>query len=530
MQNNIRRFLFGMGQITCLAVIVFMAGCSDAGKRAAGRNLQEATSKARRLYDKASSILSNPKLVNKNSVKTVEIETLSPNVLRVLDQAEKILTTSLRENYEDRKGDMDSIPQGDVAIAKMTLGMVRNLRGQYYIWSTEKALKTATSSLNNSLTGLSNTELTNGVIFSFQQRIKNSTDSIKELNAKADSINKDKAEVVEKKKTLNLKIAAHRDEIAQLEKVIAEDSLKASRLQKESSLTTGMESLKKLESALEIEEKIHANHFKIKNIDDKIKVLAGDIDFHQYQITQADHRLTQIGKKREGWELKASQDREYLKKESLKVEALIKVVVAWQESSGTACQNAQNMAEKALSTLSAAKMDFRQAAKLKSSQKAQILGEGGQSNIKGALLQMTLWDMNRRLDRFAKRAEGVWSQLHVDKPAQAAVETLQKFIERTNDSAEKAIVDSKAAVSLKESAVKAGANDRRWYFQRDLVGAYITYAQALEVGGREQVAAEVLAKASELLVEIQRRAKAAGEYPSILELKKLIEAVSGKTS
>jgi len=529
-QNNVRRFLCGMRQITCLAVILFLAGCSDAEKRAVGRNLQEATSKAQRLYAKANSTLSNPKLMGKRGARTIETETLSPDVLRTLDQAEKILTTSLRENYENRKGDVDSLPQKDVAIAKMTLGMVRNLRGQYYIWSTGKALETATSSLNSALTEVSNTEAADSVVFSFQQRIKNSTDSIKELNAKADSINKGKADVVEKKKTRDMKIEAHRDEIAQLEKAIADDSVEASRLKKESSLTTGMESLKKLESALKFEKKIHANRFKIKDIDDKIKVLTGEVDFYQYQITQADYKLTQIDKKRKGWELKASQDREYLQSEILKVESLLKTVAAWQISTGKACETAQKMAEKALIALSAAKKDFSQAAKLKSDKKAQIIGLGGQSNIKIAVLQMTLWDVNRRLDRFVKRAEGVLGQLHVGKPSEAAVGTLKEFIEKTKDSEAAAVTDSKAAVSLKEKAVKAASGDRRWYFQRDLAGAYIIYAQALEVSGKDQEAADVLSKASALLVEIQRKAKTAGESPSVQELKKLIETESGKTS
>ncbi len=519
-----------MGQVICLTLIVFTAGCSDAEKRAAGRNLQQATSEACRLYEKASSILSNPVIVGENGGKTVQTDTLSVEALKLLDQAEKTLTTALQENYDNRKSDIESVPQGDVAIAKMTLGMVRNLRAQYYIWSTEKTLKAATGSLDAALAGLVETESADSVVFSFEQRIKNSNESVKELNSKADSIEKEKADLVQKKTAVDSQIKTHQDEIAQLEKTITADSAKASALHKESTLTTGDKSLEKLEAALKIEEGVHANRFKIKDIEDKIKVLTGQADFYQYQIAQADHKLAEIDKKRKAWEVKASQDSEYLANETKKVEALLKSVADLQKSTGEACKKALQMSNNAILALAKAENDFSQAGKLESNKKAEIISEGGRASENGAMLQITLWDMNRRLTQFSNRAEAVWGTLHVDKPAEAVDVNLKEFIDKTKDSAAAAVAYAKAAVSSQEKALKSGDSDRRWYFQRDIAGAYIAYSQALEISGKEPEARDVLGKASELLIDIERQAKAAGEYPSILKLKELIEKASRKAS
>jgi len=393
---------------------------------------------------------------------------LDPAILKLLSQAEAVLTTALKENYQGRPD--NAVPHADVALAKMTLGEVRNLQGQCYANSARMALRRAAASLNKAKEQLDQAQRGNSFVQAFDLRVRNARQTLKDLDAQAQAIEKNKATISAEKTRLARDIAARQATIAKLNKTIE---------------------------------------------------LKGQGDYCDYQLSQADHKLSQIAANRKNCKFTASRDAEFLRVQAGEVAALWKLASEAQAQAGRACSEALDLAGQARRAWSSAGEELSQAGRLGSNKQATILSINGESKALASAMEMTLWDMNRRVDRFVKQAEALWGQLHAARPAEPVDKSLKDFLDRTASSAQDALAQSKAALTLRTQASQASPPARRWYYQRDLVGAYVRYSQSLDAAGQPDQAQAMLSKARELVGQIERQARQAEQKQSIAGLKKL---------
>ena len=518
-RNKNKRIGVVAGQLICLGVVLSLIGCSDAAKRAAGRNIQKATAQATALYAQANSLLGQAQLAVDGKPQPAAEQSLDPAILKLLSQAEAVLTTALKENYQGRPD--DAVPQADVALAKMTLGEVRNLQGQCHANSARLALRQAAASLNKAKEQLDQAQRSNSFVQAFDLRVRNAKQTLQDLDAQAQAIDKDKAAIATEKTKLAGDIAQGQSAIAKLNKTIEADGAQASSLRKDSSLSTGEASLAKLDAALKIEEGIRTDRVKIAKIQDRVRGLKGQRDYCDYQLSQADHKLSQIAANRKNCKFTASRDAEFLRVQAGEVTALWKLASEAQAQAGRACSEALGLAGLARDAWNSAGEELRQAGRLGSDKQATILSVNSESKALASAMEMTLWDMNRRVDRFVKQAEALWGQLHAAKPAESVDKSLKTFLDRTASSAQDALAQSKAALTLRTQASQASPPARRWYYQRDLIGAYVRCSQSLDAAGQPDQAKAMLSKARELVGQIERQAKQAGQGDSIAQLKKL---------
>ncbi|RKY28159.1 MAG: hypothetical protein DRP83_01215 [Planctomycetota bacterium] len=519
MRNKKKHIGVTMGTLLCFVGILSLMGCWDATKRAAGRNIQKATAQATALYAQANSLLGQAQLATDGKPLPGEDKSLDPAILKLLSQAEAVLTTALKENYQGRPD--NAVPHADVALAKMTLGEVRNLQGQCYANSARMALRRAAASLNKAKEQLDQAQRGNSFVQAFDLRVRNARQTLKDLDAQAQAIEKNKATISAEKTRLARDIAARQATIAKLNKTIEADGAQASSLRKDSSLSTGEASLAKLDAALKIEEGIRTDRVKIAKIQDQVRGLKGQGDYCDYQLSQADHKLSQIAANRKNCKFTASRDAEFLRVQAGEVAALWKLASEAQAQAGRACSEALDLAGQARRAWNSAGEELSQAGRLGSNKQATILSINGESKALASAMEMTLWDMNRRVDRFVKQAEALWGQLHAARPAEPVDKSLKDFLDRTASSAQDALAQSKAALTLRTQASQASPPARRWYYQRDLVGAYVRYSQSLDAAGQPDQAQAMLSKARELVGQIERQARQAEQKQSIAGLKKL---------
>jgi hypothetical protein len=515
------------GHLLGLAIAVSLAGCSDAAKRSAGRNLQNATRNATALYAQASNMLGQSIQAAGKPGQPRSDKALDPAIVKLLDQAEAELMKALKDNYQGLPE--STIPQADVALAKMTLATVRNLTGQCYAYAAREALKEATGLIARSREQLTRAEHADGFVQTFDLRVRNAKQSMQNLDTQANAINKVKATLSERKTKLTTEIAQRQAAIDRLNKKIDADSARASSLRKDSAISTGQASLGKFDAALKIEEGIRADRVTIAKMQNEVRELKGRKDYCDYQLGQADHKLSQIARNRKNCKFTATRDAQLLREQTNKVASLWKSASQAQASAGQACRRALGLADQARDAWQGADEQLSQAGRLESDKLAAILAANSESKALAGALEMTLCDMHHRVESFAKRVQSLWGQLHIDKPEESVDAFLKDFLDKTASCAEQALANSNQALALSLRASKASPQSRRWFYQRDIVVAYARCAQALELAGQEARARAMLDKARNLIGKIRRQAKTAKQKSSVLQLQKLLETKPAKS-
>ncbi len=135
--------------IACAAGSVVVSGCSESGERQAARELLDKVHVGRKLYDRALALMANPpyrigedyspvRLVGTPDPSEIFIppgDVIHPDVLPVLNDAEKIIDTALRAHAE--------ASPDDKALAQATLAHILSLKGYYYTLQAYRSMRSA---------------------------------------------------------------------------------------------------------------------------------------------------------------------------------------------------------------------------------------------------------------------------------------------------------------------------------------------------------------------------------------------------
>jgi len=506
----------GLGNILALVVLASLAGCGDSPRRESGNQLREATKKARQLSDRAHELLSNPKIQDDKTV----IKTLDPEIITILDQAEKILTAAIQTNYEEKKSEEGEVSKADAAMAKQTLGMVRRLQGEFYFLSVGQEADKATQAAHESYTLLNELESQNTNILSYQKQLSHGQQKIKTMEAEATGI-KTKAE--KQIKRIDAAIKTFNVEIDQMEKRIVENNKVATSKKADAALATGAKSLALLEEALAAENQIHTDRYRIQKIrtDDLVK-LQSELDEYKIQLQGANSKLAtlaDINKTRSGdtgtTSQKLAETEKSVSETSGKLGKLLNAL-------GGACKKAHDLSKQAEDAYVKAERPLADAATLcESDKKAQVYADSADLKIGIAEVQLRMWHVREVVSKLNSHVETLWKGMYAEKPARPEISGGAEFLSKTQRALESAVVSYKEAVDLQKRAVSAADSKRKWRFQAGLATTYWNYALTLEKVGKDANAAKNNAR--NLLGDIEEGAASSGKTRSIQDLKKLIQ-------
>ena len=426
-QKN-KRFLEGWGRISVLVVLVFWVGCGDTQKRATGKKLREATQEAQGLYDKAQNILSNPQIVDSEVV----TDSLSPQVLVNLNKAEKALTGALRKYYDADKSDPEKVSSVDAGMAKMTLGQIRHLRGRYYGWSAKREIRKARGVTHQIYEYLKKVRLENTSVLAYQERLSQTGQQIAKDQEAA---KKAKADASRNRDTVKTQIQNLQKEIASLEKRIQQNNSKASSLKQESNLTTGRKSLQKLEEALQIENLIHKDRGRIRQLNSGLVRQQDKLAEADLELSGINSKLAAIREIREQHSIEIRLETEKLKEEKKNMAATCEKIAELLAELGKNCTETFDLAAKADSAFWQAEKDIVSAGNLVSrDKKAQALSEEEGVRASSAEVQSSRRDFRVEIEELFSRITNVWEGLHDEKPPAPESAEITDFMEKTKTS------------------------------------------------------------------------------------------------
>lgn len=135
--------------IACAAGSVVVSGCSESDERQAARELLDEVHVGRKLYDRALALMANPpyrigedyspvRLVGTPDPSLIFIppgDVIHPDVLPVLNKAEKTIDTALRAHAE--------ASPDDKALAQATLAHILSLKGYYHTLQAYRSMRSA---------------------------------------------------------------------------------------------------------------------------------------------------------------------------------------------------------------------------------------------------------------------------------------------------------------------------------------------------------------------------------------------------
>ncbi|MCD4823703.1 MAG: hypothetical protein K8S55_03785 [Phycisphaerae bacterium] len=516
--RNSRFLSAGMGQLSLFLSLLVLTGCGDAPKRDAGNHLREATEAAQKLC-------ANIRLIDPE--KKLSKPALTSKVMETLSQAEKKLTDALGEYYEGRKAEPEEIASDDTAMAKQTLGLVRTLRGKYYVWSVVQATQDATTARVEASKQLSLALSRNADVLKCQEELSYTQ---KEDQKRIDDSKKEKIEAQTQVKAGKAKIKDFEGQIGELNKKIQLNNAKATSLRKQSTMTSGPDSLAKLKQALMLERKVHDDQAAIQRIELKLHNQRRLLEDAVSAVNKADASLIAIKEIQKSHKVALDKCRKSLAKNKQDIGAACKEIVSATAAMSKAYAEAFDKAQKAMAAFASAEKVIAEAVSMsRPIKKAQACSDQADAKAFRAELQLRLLDMKKVAETFTAEVDFAWKTFKVgDAPAKPDMSGLKAFCEKTSKAGEVAVAEYSAAVDLQDKAVRAASPKRKWNFQRALAMIYVNYSAALKRVGKDADAQTNIKKARKLLPQIKSGAAAAEQTESIKELEKELKALSQK--
>jgi tetratricopeptide (TPR) repeat protein len=514
-------FWSAWGWVVCVSALLMLpGGCGESGRRAAGKNLREATRAARSLYDQAQALLSNPQILPQKP--GIEPNPLPPKALNLLDQAEKELAAALAENYENIKGDPEAVPSESAAIAKNMLGLIRRLRGQYYRWTLVQTQAEASAVLRAADDDLDRLQWQNTILQTISQapaealeKLQKDESAAKELKAQAE---KDRQDVMKQ-------IEAKKADIAKLQGEIQADMQKAGALRTEAGQApTEAAGLVKLEEALTLEKQADRNRSRIQEEEAELARLNGVVASTDIRAGQAESKLQAIAGIRQTLAKRSSDEQEAAKDLGKQLDESCRKVSQAVQTLGGLCRQAVDQENSARKALEAADKAFAEAAGLLADQaKAQVLSEQAQAKVSAGEMCLAMGNFRGVLNAFTTHINEIWGTLGQGASAKPESLEIGNLIRDTAQSTEQAIKEYDLAVKLLEEASRSTVTNR-WFYDRDLIVTYVNYAKAHEAAGNIQEANEYRKRAKDKLPSVESEAQRAGKPRDAKDLRIFIEA------
>ena len=497
-----RQYLQVVSQIVCLLVVTAMLGCSDTPKRVSGKKLRAATREAKKHYDKAQSLLSN-----------YDDGYNKPEVLSALGTAEKILTNTLREN--DKNGDPEDTPHGELVNARKMLGMVYQLRGKCNLWKIDAITREVGIQENKTHTLLTKVQALNAGAVSYRQSLLENGDITRRLS-KAKT---DQKTFTDQTVALNSKIKTQTENIKVLEKKIQSLSVQSASLRKESAVNVSREdSLKKLREAQNVEKKIIDNEVILARNQRDLDTCKKDMVLLQIKLEEAKGQL-------QGYQARSlSVEKREEKRKSDLIDRENEIKTCWenivvsqktplngypgvsQRSLGENCQLAMTLTRQAKGDFDKARSQFAAAGRIDGNANGLLIDDEAEALVGKAIVMTRLMNLHRMIQSLSDRARMVWKSMgDMQMSIEPVVPEITKFLLETGDLESEIANSYRQAVKLRETAVRKTREAKsRLQYQKALADTYETYAVSLRAAGNIDQAAAEMKKAKEINTKISK--------------------------
>ncbi|MBN1943864.1 MAG: hypothetical protein JW849_11275 [Phycisphaerae bacterium] len=518
--KNAANILTGGGRVVILLGLIVLIGCGDAEKREAGKHLRDATEQARRLYNQALNILSSP-----SRDPSTPVDSLDPQALELLDQAKKILLSSLAKNYDALRGGSRQTPDADAGLAKMMLGLIDRLRAQYHIWDFDHTIARTNDVTGDLLRRLD------------QAQIRNALLSMSETYATLSETAVQKAiqETEQSKTKLDKTVAGFRKDIQGREGQIAEHrknvetmSSRASSLRTEKTLARGAESQKKLNEALKIESEITRRQNEIQRIEGELIHLRALLAAEEIRQSEADAKIAALKEiqTRRGSDAEEVARSIEERKEDL-IAACKDAAAAAAELDALAIQAAEQVRQADAALRQAAEVMEGAANLLDADKQAGALAELAHIKASEGALHRAVVSLCLLLKDSTDRLGHVWEGLHDAKPAQPKTPDIAAFLKASGQATETSLAAYGKALEYWERAARTADRENQWQYKRELVVGMLDYAAALDSADRAAEAGEFRKKARDYFTEIESAATRARKPRSIVALREYVFSETG---
>lgn len=512
-RNGVRRLLV-------VSLLVGLAGCGDTQKRAAGKNLRQATDQARRLYDHALKILSTSDAGENESP-----DALPPLALEHLERARTILVQSLLENCDAFNNEPSSIPSADAGTARRMLSLVDRLRAQYHIWDLDQTLARSDVVAAELYRKLDQAQI-RGALLTVAETYASLEEGMvrKSLKELQQGLEKQNHTV----QSLRTEIRTREETQAKQKREIEDLSARAGVLRREKTLARGMESQKKLQEALELESRIVRLQNEQQRLEGELIHLRSSLGSEEVRQTEVQARIAALeemqARQRDGAE-EVSRTMSRRKEEFLdacrEASASAAELNALAARAVEQARQAQSALEQAIQAVDAA------LTLLGADRKSQALSEAANLKAMEASLQRTLLSYRTALKGVSERMRNVWESLHDAKPQAPSEEGISALQESVSRASELSLSAYEKAVDYWEQAVRAAGREDGWQYRRELVVGMLDYASALERAGRTTEASEFRKRARDYFSEIESAASRAGKPRAIVPLQEFVRAETG---
>lgn len=506
-----------------VVLLVTLVGCGPSRKQADSEALREASSQARKQYHQAEALIANPPL--DDSTETVG----SPRgreAVELLDQARQTLQQALQEHYTARKGSAkpEELAIEAAAGAKLTLGLVGQMRGQYHLWKAGMAFGQGRQAMEDISRQLKALHDQDRHVQSLLVKLESSQQSLQDELSNARSGLETASQT---RQTTSAKIEKNKKELQQLEQTIARKNEQASKLKTEATLATGQESLQKLEQSLAAQNEVYQAQVRAKQLADEQQRLTNTLQQAESKKESAEEEMKALEKIKADRLADAAKGSEGLKTARAQRAETIEKLRTSLSSLGSACQEGGGFCQEAITSVTRAEQDFAEARDLApDNQQAVVLAESGDAQALLGEVHLEQWYLRERIISTDQRIARVWQTLN-DPPTRPSAPQALAFVQANADASQQATEAYSLAVERYDEAVRAADRADRWTYQRSLAVGYVNYAKALDAAGLTAEANTARQDARNLLPDIRDAAQAAGKADQVAPLEDMLGSAGG---
>lgn len=262
--------------IACAAGSVVVSGCSESGERQAARELLDKVHVGRKLYDRALALMANPlyrigedyppvRLMGTPDPSEIFIppgDVIHPDVLPVLNDAEKIIDTALRAQA--------GASPDDKALAQATLAHILSLKGYYHTIQAYRAMRSADRARAEANTVL-DAAASRIVLLAYNAKLASASDE--DVRKLRDLAIKDQTDTTAELKNVDSRVRILEAEKVTQGKAFSRYSVEAASLIKVGRDTPGQAGLEKFDEAMQVKAKANTAEGKVARIEYEIDSL-----------------------------------------------------------------------------------------------------------------------------------------------------------------------------------------------------------------------------------------------------------------
>jgi fructose-specific component phosphotransferase system IIB-like protein len=515
----------GMILVLVISLAGLLAGCSDAKDRQDSKALLKAVDEAQRLYTKALAMMATPAIGQQEAEEFKEMpskrQTLNSQAWTTLQQAERTLTTALREQAEAKPPEK--------SLANAMLGRILMLKGDYQATIVSQGMEEAQRRMGLLGGAATRVQIYINIERCYKQLTSMSNEEVAEMLVAArrsaaelqGDIDKLSAKLADLNRQGELLHAAN-------EKLIPQ----ARDLRVDSQLRSGKEGLELMDKAIKIEEEINANASKIAQLENAAEledVKAQDKRI-ALEIVQGREKAAQsILDSRKAFTEKVNKDYQ---------DAQETLAKAKQSAESYVMQLAETCQKLSDSEKIAAECYESAAGRFRTSQQGDITGRGaagvaqsGDAYWSLATLQARSLQLRSRINALMGRLASAWTgqqQTAATAPSTQPENVVPDFAkvllaylpnaDEVRKSAEKNYEEAADAYSRAEGMVNSNL---RWAYQGQAAAAYIGHYR---LSGNPEIAEKARAALKEAL-EGKRESR---YLASVVELEKMLQAKGKK--